>query len=274
MSRLKTFAVLVGTAAAIAACDICDENAVQDFTGPTPTTSRVKFFNFGVSSPGVNFYADDEKMSAVASTRCTTPTPADSAACATTGIEATTGVAYSGAASGGLYMAISPGAHTLSGRIAATTDNGLAISTVPTTVEQGKYYSFYQSGIYNATTKTVDAFVVEDVMPAGPVGDDVAYVRFVNAISNGTGDLNLFATNTTTTTESPVGGAVAYKSAGAFVELPEGTYNLRAAYTGAGTNLITRTGLSFVGGRVYTITARGSTATASTLGLDFTQNHR
>lgn len=274
MSRLKPLAVLLCAAVAVTACDLFDENAVRDLTGPTPTDSRIKFFNFGVSSPGVNFYANEQKMSAVASTRCTNPTPADTAACFSTGIEATTGIAYAGAAAGGAYMAIAPGQYTLSGKIAAATDNGLSISSVPTAIETGKYYSFYQSGIYNATTKTVDAFVVEDVMPAGAVDFSVAHVRFVNAISNGTGDLNLFATNTTTSTESPVGGAVAYRSAGAFVALPEGTYDVRAAYTGATTNLVTRTGLSFEGGRVYTITARGSAATASTRGLDFTTNQQ
>jgi hypothetical protein len=273
MNRLSSIAALL-CAAALSACDLFDKNAVQGITGPTVASSRVKFFNFGVSSPGVNFYADNVKMSAISSTRCVVPTAADSVACLSTGIESTTGLVYNEAASGGLYIGIDPGARAFTGRIAAATDNGLAISTVNATIDAGKYYSFYQSGIYNATAKTIDAFVVEDVMPSGPIDYAVAHVRFVNAISNGTGDLNLFATNTTTTTESAVGGPTAYKAAGAFMAVPAGTYNFRAAYTGASTNLITRNGLSLVGGRVYTITARGSTATTSTLGLDFTMNQR
>lgn len=271
MSRLNPIAALL-CAAALASCDLFDENAVQNFTAPTLPASRVKFFNFGVNSPGVNFYAGDQKMSAIQSTRCTSPTPADTAACYSTGIEATTGVIYTGAAAGGSYLVIEPAQYDLTGRIAAATDNGLAISTVTSTIATGKYYSFYQSGIYNSTAKTIDAFVVEDALPAGPIDYGVSQIRFVNAISNGTGDLNLYVTNATTTTEYPIGGAVAYKAAGAFTAVPAGNYNIRAAYTGAGTNLITRTGLSFLGGRIYTITARGSTSTASTLGLDFTNN--
>ena len=274
MSTLRPLAVLLCAAAAMSACDIFDKTAVQDITAPDPVTSRVKFFNFGVNAPQVNFYAGTQKMSAVSTTRCTNPVPADTAACRSAGIEATTGVAYSFAAAGGLYLAIEPGTYDFMGKIAAATDNGLAISTVNSPIASGKYYSFYQSGVYNTTTKTVDAFIIEDAVPAGTIDFSVAQVRFVNAVSNGTGPLNLFATNTTTTTESTVGGATAYKSAGAWTALPAGTYNLRAAYTGAGTNLITRTGLSFNGGRAYTITARGSTATTSTLGLDFTNNQQ
>ena len=43
----------------------------------------------------------------------------------------------------------------------------------------------------------------------------VAYVRFVNAISNAA-PMTLYAKHTTTLTETAVGGAVTYKSAGAF----------------------------------------------------------
>jgi hypothetical protein len=273
MRRLNPIAVLA-CAALLSSCSLFDENAVQDITGPGLTESRIKFYNFGVNSPGVNFYADDVKMTAISTTRCVAPVPADTAACRAAGIESTTGIAYAGQSAGGLYSAITPGAHTITGRIAAATDNGLAISTVAGTIESGKYYSFYQSGIYNATTKTIDAFLIEDALPTGAPDFTKAQVRFVNAVSNGTGDLNLFATNTTTTTESPVGGPVAYKGVSGWVALDEGTYNIRAAYTGAGTNLVTRNTISLLGGRVYTITVRGSTATASTLGLDLTANQQ
>jgi hypothetical protein len=258
MSRLKPIAVLLCAAAVLSSCDLFEENAVQDITGPLPA-SRIKFFNFGVGAPGVNFYANDTKMTAISST---------------SGEESTNGVNYGNAGANGMYLAIDPGQFTFSGRIAAATDKDLPISTVSATIEAGKYYSFYQSGIYDGTAKTVDAFVIEDVMPTGTIDFSVAHVRFVNAISNGTGDLNLFADNAQTTDpEIPIGGAVAYKAAGAFVPVPQGIYNLRAAYTG-GANVVTRNTLSFVGGRVYTITSRGNTATASTLGLDFTQNQR
>lgn len=259
MSRLKPIAVLLCAAAVLSSCDLYEENAVQDITGPMPA-SRIKFFNFGVGAPGVNFYANDTKMTAISST---------------SGEESNNGVNYGNAGANGMYVAIDPGQFTFTGRIAAATDKDLPISNVSATIEAGKYYSFYQSGLYNGTAKTVDAFVIEDAMPTGTIDFSVAQVRFVNAISNGTGDLTLYAVSAATGggPEVAIGGAVAYKGAGAFVAVPQGIYNIRAAYTG-GANVVTRNTLSFVGGRVYTITSRGSTATATSLGLDFTQNQR
>jgi hypothetical protein len=266
----------------LSSCGLFDENAVQDITGPTPTTSRIKFHNFSPSSVGVNFFANDVKMTAVSTTACTPLPTVDSlrAKCQAAGIETTTGVVYGtctagactgGSASGGLYAAIAPAQYTLTAKMAA---KDTIVSTVTQTIEDAKYYTFIMGGIYNTTTKTAEAFVIEDPIPTGAIDYTVAHVRFVNAISNATGALNLFATNTTTSTETAVGGAVAYKAAGAFMTLPAGTYDLRARYTGVSASLITRTGLSLVGGRAYTVTSRGSTATASTLGLDFTSNQR
>jgi len=233
----------------------CEKNAVQDITEPSPGEARIKFFNFGVGSPGVNFYANTQKMTAISSG---------------TGIESTTGVNYGGAGSGGLYMAIAPGQWTLAGMIAAATDKDLAISGVTATLDAGKYYSFYQSGLYNTTTKKADAFVVEDPLPAG-FDYTTAYVRFVNAIYNAN-PMTLYAKNTTTQAEAAVGGSIAYKAAGAFVAVPPGVYDLGARYAGSTTNALSRTAVSFVERRVYTITARGDILTSSTLLLDNTTN--
>ncbi len=64
-------------------------------------------------------------------------------------------------------------------------------------IADGKYYSFYMSGFYNATAKTVDAFVVEDLVVA-PTDYSVATVRFVNAIGNAN-PLSLYAKSTADT---------------------------------------------------------------------------
>ena len=66
----------------------CDKNAVQPLTGPV-AGSYIKFFNFGVGAPNVNFYANDTKITAIQST---------------TGTESTLGVAYGGAVYAGSYM--------------------------------------------------------------------------------------------------------------------------------------------------------------------------
>lgn len=252
MTTLKSILVLLGVAALASACD---KNAVQDITAPSPGEARVKFFNFGVSSPGVNFYANAQKMTAITSA---------------TGVESTTGVNYGAAGSGGLYMAIQPGPYTLAGKIAAATDKDLAISGVTVTLDAGKYYSFYQSGKYDAATKKVDAFVVEDPLPA-QFDYATAYVRFVHAVFNANA-MTLYAKNTTTLAEVAVGSAAAYKAAGAFVAVPAGVYDLGARYAGSTTNALSRAAVSFEARRVYTITARGDITTSSTLLLDNTTN--
>lgn len=233
---------------AAATLSSCEENAVQEIAGPV-TGARVRFFNFGVNSPGVNFYADDEKVTAINST---------------TGAESSTGVAYGGVGSGGFYGAIAPGQHTLTGRIsAAGDDKDRVISTVTATLEDGKNYSFYQSGFYNTTAKTVDAFIVEDDF-VDEIDWSVAYVRFVNAISNAA-PMALYVTHQTTDVETAIGDEVAYKGASPFVAIPNGVYDLATRYADSTSNAITRTGVSFSAGRVYTIGALGDiTVTAST----------
>jgi len=234
----------------------CEKTAVQDITAPMPdNAARIKFFNFGVGAPGVNFYADDQKMTAISST---------------TGSEATTGVNFGGVGAGGLYVAVDPGQYTFTARIAAATDKDLAITSTQAALEDGKAYSFYVSGIYNTTTKTAESFVVED--PFIPDFDySTAYVRFVHAISNAN-PMTMTIRERTDSTTVVIGGEIAYKSATPFVKVPPGSYDLFTRYAGASTNAITRTAVGFNPGRVYTITARGNITTASTILLDNTLN--
>ena len=260
MNRSKSLAVLV-CAALLGACDY-EKNAVQEITAPD-AGSRIRFFNFGVGAPGVNFFANDTKVTAISATACALPPASQTEPCTTVGAESTTGTGYGGVGLAGLYSALNPGAYTFTGRIAATVDKNLAISSVATSLADGAHYSFYQSGFYDATTKTVDAFIVEDPIPAG-IDFAVAHVRFVHAISNGN-PMTLYATGTTPVSpEVAIGGTVAYKGAGAFVPVPQGTYTLTTRYAGASTNAMTRTGVAFNAGRVYTITARGNITVAPT----------
>jgi hypothetical protein len=242
MNRFRSVAVLL-CAAALASCG---EDAAQDITGPV-ASSRIKFFNFGVNAPGVNFYANDTKMTAITSA---------------TGAESTTGTVYGGVGAGGFYSAIDAGQYTVSGKIAATADKDLAISKITTTIESGKFYSFFMSGFYDATAKNVEGFVVEDVFPAA-IDFASAQVRFVNAISNSS-PMTLYAKNTTTTTEVAIGSTVAYKSGGVFTSVLNGVYDLSTRTAGSSTSIITRTAVSFVAGRVYTIGARGDITVVST----------
>ncbi len=256
---MKRYFKLAGLVLFAAALTSCDKNAVQDITGTLPA-SRIKFFNFGVNAPPVNFYANATKMTAVTSA---------------TGAEATTGVSYGGVGSGGFYAGIAPGQYTFTGNISATVDKDLAISSVAAPIADGKDYSYYVSGFYNTASKTADAFIVEDPIPA--VDYTVAYVRFVNGISNSSA-MVLNAKSTVTGTTTPVGAAIAYKSAGAFTALPGGVYDLTTRVTGAATDAIARAGVSFSAGRVYTIASRGDMTVVSTTAttrpfLDNTANY-
>ena len=98
MNRHKFLTALV-CAAALAGCE---KNGPQDITGPLPS-ARIKFFNFGVSSPAVNFYANTTKFTAISSAACS-PTPTDTMiqrVCREGGQESTAGVAQGAAAAGG-----------------------------------------------------------------------------------------------------------------------------------------------------------------------------
>ena len=251
---MKTFrpAAILLCALAVSSCE---KNAVTDITAPFPG-ANIKFFNFGVNAPGVNFYSNDTKVTAINST---------------SGAELTTGTAYGVAGNGGLYSSLAPGQYTFSGKIAATVDKDLAVSKVTTTLVDGKYYSYYQSGIYSAANKSVEAFVVEDPFPA-VIDYSVATVRFVNAIS-GSSPASLSVKNQTTGTVTPIGGTVAYQSAGTFTAIPGGVYDLAALFPGAG--VASRIGVTFNAGRTYTIGARGDimAATGTTVPtLDNTAN--
>lgn len=262
MINYRSLAALCG-ALLVGACG--ERNSIHEIAAPT-AGSAVRFFNFGPSAPAVNFFANDTKLSASVSTSCSDPVTGATTdpTCLSTGKEATTGTTYGNPANGvnGLYSSIAPGSYTLSGRITATTDNGVAISTTQATLENGKFYSYYVSGIYNSATKSAESFVVEDPLP--DFDYTKANVRFVNAISNSQA-MTLYAKSQTTGVETAIGSAIAYKAAGAFVAIPEGIYDLSTRVTGSGTNVITRTAVSFTAGRVYTVTARGDiTVTSST----------
>lgn len=247
MNRVSLVAALLGAMAAGA----CEKNGVQDITAPAEG-AFIRFANMSVGAPGVYFYANETKMAG----RLTA-----------TGAEPTTGFAYgSYSVDNGNYSTIAPGSYTLSGRIAATADNGLPVARTTTTLENGRFYTFYMGGLFDAAGKQGDSFVVEDPLPT-PIDYTTASIRLVNAIGN-SAPLTLYATNTATTTETPVGGAVAYRTAGAFVKLPPGQYNLATRVGGAATNAIVRTGISLVGGRVYTITARGDMTVTSTTAVN------
>jgi len=258
MNRIRLIPALLG-ATVLAACS---KDAIQDvLNGPT-AGSYIKFYNFGVNAPSVNFFANDTKVTAISSTSCSPPPTPPNPACSSTGVESTTGTAYGSLGNAGLYSSIAPGQYAFTGRISATTDNGLAVAKLTSTLAAGKYYSLFTSGFYDATGKIMDAFIVEDAFST-TIDLSTTSVRFVNASSNSS-PMTLYAKNTVTGDSVAIGSSIAYKSGGVFVTLPPAVYDLTTRIAGSNTAVIVRTGVSFVAGKVYTVSARGDMTVVST----------
>ena len=260
--RIHTsFVALLGAAALMA----CGDKAEKDITAPVPSTSAVRFFNFSVGAPTVQFFANDQQVTATNTASCNgaknPPVTATDSTCLAIGIQSATGISYGSVAAGGLYTAVDPGQYTFTGRQMSTGGPTTTISTVPATIAAGKYYSYYQSGFYNSTTKTTDAFIVEDALPA-TIDWSKSLVRFVNAIGNSQ-PMTMYAVDTLGTATA-VGGPVAYKSAGTFTALTPAPYDLHVRDAN-GADKIVRLFVTFMPGHVYSITARGDmTITSST----------
>jgi len=70
-----------------------------------------------------------------------------------------------------------------------------------------------------------------------------------------------------------IGAAVAYKSASDFIAIPGNfQFNLGTRVAGGTTDAISRAAISFLSGRVYTITARGSMTVTTGTNAPFLDN--
>lgn len=257
MTRIRIIPALLG-AAVLAACS---KDGVQEITAPT-AGAFIKFYNYGVNAPSVNFFANDTKLTAVSSTSCTPVSSPPNPLCASTGIESTTGTAYGAAGNGGLYSSIAPGDYSFSGRISAATDNGFSVAKISATLADKKHYSLYTSGFYNATSKSMEAFVVEDAFPE-EIDFSKSSVRLVNAISNSS-PMTLYAKNPGTGDSILVASSIAYKSAGPFVPVPGAVYDLTVRYAGSNTAIATAAAVSLSSGRAYSVNARGDATLPAT----------
>jgi hypothetical protein len=258
MTRLRSLTALLCLASVVA----CEKNAVQDITVPITGGAFIRFHNYGVNAPGVNFFANDQKLTAIGSTSCSPPPVTPVPACTTTGVESTTGVAYGASANGANYSMVAPGQYTFSSRIAAATDNGLAVSSVATPLSDGKFYSYYVSGIYNATTKKADSFIIEDVLPT-TFDYTKAYVRIVNASANAP-TLSVTSQLQGGSEVVTVGTNVAYKAASPFVIVTPGLTDITVTIGGIPA---TFRGVNLIGGHVLTIAVRGDATSATATGL-------
>ena len=141
-------------------------------------------------------------------------------------------------------------------------DYECANAKLSTTLADGKHYSLYTSGFYDATARTMDAFVVEDVF-SEEIDFSKSSARLVNASSNSSA-MTLYAKNPATGDSLLIGSSIAYKSGGAFVPVPPAVYDLTVRYAGSNTAIITLAAVSFVAGRAYTVNARGDATLPAT----------
>jgi len=232
----------------------CKKDGIKQIeTTSTDGGGQIKFFNFGVSSPSLNFYANNGKVSAIVSA---------------TGTEAATGLPYGSVFPATNYSLLTAGSYTFTGVVPAlaVANPNTVVATLPATIEAGKFYSLYTCGIYNATAKTTDAFITEDKIPAADA--NAAYVRFVNTISNAASGFDLVIKNTTSLAELVVARNITFKTASDFVLVPNGVYEIYARYPNGTVNIISRSGtstVSFIASRTYTISSRGDmTVTGAT----------
>jgi hypothetical protein len=237
----------------------CTKNDLINIDHPLPTSAQIKYYNFGVNAPSVNYYANGVKVAATSSA---------------TGTESTAGITSGSVYPVSNYSLLAAGTYEIKAQLPSTvtTDPNLVINTFNATLENNKYYSYYTCGLYNTTAKKADAFMIEDKLPA--IDYNVAYVRFVNTVPNATTNLNLWVRNTLIipSTDVLVATNIPYKGASEFVAVPTGTYELYARYPTTPTvNTITRNGtiggatVAFAPGKVYTISSRGD-ITVSTAG--------
>ncbi|WP_299390556.1 DUF4397 domain-containing protein [uncultured Gelidibacter sp.] len=228
----------------------CDENAIPEITEPVSDTATfVKFFLHAEDAPAVNFYLDDKKVSAIASSSS----------------DEERGNSYGSVFPSNAYALIPSGTFNLYARDL----EGNVIATNSVTFDADKHYSAYLGG---TAESGYEIFTIVDPLPAP---DNVKiYWRFVNTMSNMPFSVDVYAVKaavpaTETTPAEPVkiinlGMDLDYKEAGEYKELEPGRYNFRVFASGTeyevetSTPYIQNTLTLASKGRVYSTQIRGS----------------
>lgn len=127
--------------------------------------SYVKFLNVTPGSPVSNYYLNGIKISAALSS---------------SGVE-NAGYTYNGIFPGLGYATVIPGSQKLTAKIipSATLDANLEVLNTTVNPAAGKYYTYFTSGQYSTTNKTLGTILaVEDVRPA--LDTSSVFIRFIN----------------------------------------------------------------------------------------------
>lgn len=262
MKKFKYIGILFATLPFFfAGCDkefVVDRAAEGEIVG-----ARIRLYNFAMTAPTVNFYSNETKISAVASSNQ---------------LEALGGVVYGGEYPNNQYALAPAGNRNI---LAITPMNlavngSLTIATIPADLADGKFYSIYTSGIYDSVNKIAEGFYVEDVFPQ-QIDSAGAYVRIVNPCPNSSIKLMLQKTQTiagvkTVLEEIEVGNHVEYQKASPFLLITPGAWELVLTDLNSGKTAV-RNATSFLKQRVYTLSLRGNIVTGvPTPFIDFTTN--
>jgi hypothetical protein len=225
----------------------CEENAIIEQTEYVTSGANIRFSVAAQDAPMVNFYLNDQKVTA--------KSPVN-------GREV--GLVWSSALTSAMhpssygYVNVPAGNYTLAA-IDTTTVPGttnLKMNKVLSTsvqLEDKKNYTSYlvgQAGNYEVLT-------VKDDIP--PYDFSKSYIRFVNVMAGAPGKFTIKAKGTDPVTDTVVvASMVPYKGESGYVSITPGTYNIAVFLEGKSAAYTTWTAGVILPGRTYTFFTRGN----------------
>lgn len=247
----------------------CEENAIVEQTDYVTTGANVRFSVAAQDAPTVNFYLNDQRITAKPATADGFPT----------GLFWSSTIANTMYPGGYGYANVPAGSYTLRAIQDATTtiDTTIkapgdtlftkrlvepkVIASVPVNLTTSSNFSAYLVGMketVDAVEKTVfDIVVVNDEIP--PYDFSKSFVRFVNVMSNAPGNFTIKAVGTDPVTDTVVVATnIPFKGQTNYVAITPGVYNISVFMEGKPTAYTTWTAGNILPGRTYTFFTRGN----------------
>ena len=236
----------------------CEKNAVDEHTAPYTSGALIKFYTHAEGAPRVNFYLNDQRVTASAPTATDIPL----------------GLAYGTSYPANGYLNVPSGDLTVAVMdtvTSATKGKADLITTTSTRLDESANYSAYLIG----KTGSYETLVIKDNLPEDNFNR--IYFRFVNTMADMPFNVDVVAfrpeVKATATSPAipelrvPLGTNIGYKQFTDYAELPAGSYRFIFYKTGTTTvyanypSATTTLGLTSLG-RVYSFFLRGTYAAA------------
>ncbi|RZK98314.1 MAG: DUF4397 domain-containing protein [Pedobacter sp.] len=140
----KLLYLFIATVGFLTACEkgeLVESTKYETLTPGDPKYSYIKILNLTPGSPALTYFIDGKKFSAALSS---------------TGVE-NAGWAYNGLFPDLGYAVTAPGTRTLTAKTipSLTVDPNLEVLNTQVTVNAGKYYTLYTTGMYTTTNKKI-----------------------------------------------------------------------------------------------------------------------